>query len=319
MLNLSSPAAAARRVGAVPQAIREELQRALVDRRLPADTFIRGPGDSGLFGPGSVTWQVHGDLPSMLVGGMAALMLQALHPLVMAGVADHSAFRDDPLGRLRRTAGFVAVTTFAGTEAAEAAIAEVRRIHGFVHGVAPDGRRYDANDPEQLTWVHAAEVLAFVRAYRCFGPRPLGRQAADRYVGEMQPVALRLGAARVPASTAELRDYFVEVRPQLQAGAQARTALAFLVNGAHRRPVSATDPAEAARSLLVQLALGLLPGWARALYGVRPPLPAERSALRLVAGGLFAGLRWVLGPSEVVRVATRRAGAGADGTLAAAS
>jgi uncharacterized protein (DUF2236 family) len=319
MVNLPSPAIAARRVGAVPQAVRAELQRALVDPRLPADTFTRSSGDPGLFGPGSVTWQIHGDLPSMLVGGMAALMLQALHPLTVAGVADHSAFRQDPLGRLRRTAGFVAVTTFAGTEAAGAAIAEVRRVHGYVHGTAPDGRHYDANDPELLTWVHAAEVLAFVRAYRCFGPRPLNRQAADRYVGEMQAVALALGAARVPASTAELHDYFVEVRSQMQAGAQARTALAFLVNGAHRCPVAASEPAELARGLLVQLALGLLPGWARSLYGVRPPLPAERTALRLVAGGLFAGLRWVLGPSPVVQVATERAGSGAAGPLAAVS
>ncbi len=124
------------------------------------------------FGPDRPIWRVHADA-SIFVGALRALLLQSLHPLAMAGVADHSDYRADPWGRLQRTARFLAATTY-GTEAqAEQACATVRRVHRRVHGIAPDGRPYDANDPHLLTWVHIAEADSFLAAYQRYGAHPL--------------------------------------------------------------------------------------------------------------------------------------------------
>lgn len=120
-------------------------------------------GDPGLFGPDSVTWRVHGDFPAMMAGGIAALMLQTLHPAALAGVWDHSNFRADLVGRLRRTTAFVAGTSYAPVSEAERLIARVRRIHERVRGVTDVGQPYEANDPALLTWVHVTEVSSFLR------------------------------------------------------------------------------------------------------------------------------------------------------------
>src|SRR5215831_18847783 len=130
-------------------------------------------GDAGLFGPDSVTWRVHADLSSMLVGGVSALLLQALHPLALQGVLDHSRFREDPLGRLRRTAAFIAGTTYGSTATAHALIDRVRRVHETVVGTTPGGRPYAADDPHLLTWVHVAEVTSFLRAHRRYSGQAL--------------------------------------------------------------------------------------------------------------------------------------------------
>ena len=123
------------------------------------------PGDAGLFGPDSVCWKVHGDFTSMLIGGISALLLQALHPLALAGVWDHSNFREDLLGRLRRTGQFISATTFGSHADAQRLIDRVRTIHLNVTGHAPDGRPYAASDPDLLTWVHVAEVSSFLKAH----------------------------------------------------------------------------------------------------------------------------------------------------------
>lgn len=129
------------------------------------DSVERNRKDTGLFGPDSACWKVHGDFTSMMVGGVAALYLQMLHPGALAGVWDHSDFRKDMLGRLRGTARFIAGTTYGDRAEAEALIAHVQRIHDRVSGELPDGRPYSANDPDLLTWVHVAEVSAFLAAY----------------------------------------------------------------------------------------------------------------------------------------------------------
>jgi len=121
---------------------------------------------------------VHSDLPSMLIGGISALLLQTLHPLAMAGVAEHSNYQADPLGRLRRTADFVGTTTFGTVREAEKAVQQVRRVHRRVTGVAPDGRPYSADDPELVTFIHAAEVSSFLESARRFGPRDLTPSSA---------------------------------------------------------------------------------------------------------------------------------------------
>uniref|UniRef100_UPI0025F0C1A6 oxygenase MpaB family protein n=1 Tax=Phenylobacterium sp. TaxID=1871053 RepID=UPI0025F0C1A6 len=129
------------------------------------DTVERNRQDTGLFGPDSACWRVHGDFTSMMVGGIAALYLQMLHPAALAGVWDHSDFRKDMLGRLRRTARFIAGTTYGDRREAQALIDHVRSIHDRVSGALPDGRPYSANDPDLLVWVHVAEVSAFLTAY----------------------------------------------------------------------------------------------------------------------------------------------------------
>jgi uncharacterized protein (DUF2236 family) len=172
-------------------------------------------GDPGLFGPQSVSWQVHGDFPSMLVGGISALMLQVLHPLALAGVWDHSNFRQDLLGRLRRTSQFISGTTFGSTRDAEWLIDKVRTIHLKVTGTAPDGRPYAASDPDLLTWVHVAEVSSFLAAHLRYRNPALPRAAQDQYYDEIALVAERLGARDVPRSCAQVDEY---LRPQPGSG-----------------------------------------------------------------------------------------------------
>lgn len=183
------------------------------------------PGDPGLFGPGSVTWSVHSDL-SVLVGGLRALLVQALHPLAMAGVAQHSDYRADPLGRLERTARFVAATTYGTTPEAQAAIDTIRRVHRRVRGTTADGRPYDATDPRLLSWVHNVEVDSFLTAYRAFGPG-LDDEASDRYVAEMTAVGRLVGADELPTDRDALRSWVAGVE-DLEVTADARAVVRFL-------------------------------------------------------------------------------------------
>ena len=158
----------------------------------------------------------------MLVGGLRALFLQTMHPLAMAGVADHSNFREDAMGRLARTSAYVGLTTYGSRSQAEQAIAHVRRVHQQVVGTAPDGRAYAANDPHLLTWVHHTLVDSFLRSYRRYGGRALSRADADRYVDEMAVMCELWHAEPAARSVAELRAYFTDMRPELHATTAAR-------------------------------------------------------------------------------------------------
>ncbi len=155
------------------------------------------------FGPDRAIWRVHADA-AIFVGALRALLLQSLHPLAMAGVAQHSDFREDPWGRLQRTARFLAGTTYGTAAQAEQACATVRRVHGRVRGIAPDGRSYDANDPHLLLWVHLAEVDSFLAAHQRFGARPLDRAERDQYVSDLGRVARELGVPDPPVTVGEL-------------------------------------------------------------------------------------------------------------------
>lgn len=273
--------------------------------RYEEEQYTDPPGDPGLFGPGSVTWRVHAS-PALLLGGVSAVMLQTLHPLTMAGVADHSNWREAPLERLSRTASFVTATTYASTEVAESIIAVVRAVHRRVVGTAPDGRPYDAGDPALLRWVHTAEVASFLRAYRRYELRPLPGWAQDRYMDEMAVVAGRLGAASVPRSRAEVRSYFRAVRPELEGGQPARDTVSALM-----APFGSDPVVQAAYTLVVQAAVDLLPGWAKNMLGLRELGALERAALRPAAWALMNGLRAAAGPPPVLRLAEERCQGGA--------
>lgn len=249
--------------------------------------LTRPPGDDGLFGPESTAWRVHGDFSAMMIGGISALLLQMLHPLALAGVWDHSGFRDDRQGRLKRTARFIAATTFGSTALARAAIAQVRRIHDCVHGTLPDGTRYSANDPALLTWVHVAEVDSFLRAYLRYRDPAMSAADQERYLVETAGIAEALGATDVPRTRADIDAYFTRVRPQLRADHRTREmAAALLAPGDDKATTSAMN-------LAVAAAIDLLPPWAQALHGRSLPALA-RPAVRLSANGMGGVLRWAL-------------------------
>ncbi|WP_062385071.1 oxygenase MpaB family protein [Pseudomonas abietaniphila] len=258
-------------------------------------------GDPGLFGPQAVCWQVHGDFPSMLIGGICALMLQMLHPRVLAGVWDHSNFRDDMLGRLRRTGQFISGTTFGSTHDANWLIDKVRNIHSQISGIAPDGSRYSADDPQLLTWVHVAEVSSFMAAHlRYLNPAlPLDEQ--DRYYAETALVAERLGARDVPRSTHAIAQYLERMRPQLMCDERTREVLRILQG--------APAPSRMARpmgSLMMQAGIELLPVWASGLFGIRMS-EFKRSLIRLGVNRTAPVLRWAVRNASVHR-ARRRMG-----------
>jgi uncharacterized protein (DUF2236 family) len=240
--------------------------------------------------PDSIVRRVHSDLGPMVIGGWAALMLQALHPLAMAGVADHSSYEEDAIGRLRRTANFVALTTFGTTSEARAAIRHVQAVHRRIRGTAPDGRPYSADDPDLLTWVHAAEMYCFLEATQRFGPRRLTPAERDAYYKETAPVAIELGAAWVPTSVQEMEAYLLRVRPDLYAGPQALVARDFLFRGVARKPED-----RVVYAVISAAGLSILPRWARAHYGV-PTSPLFDAAATPPARLLCAALRWVVPP-----------------------
>ena len=254
--------------------------------------------DPGLYGPDSVTWRVHAD-PSMALAGLRALLLQAVHPLAMSGVAQHSDFRQDPWGRLFRTAEYVGVTTYGTTEQARRAGARVRGIHGRLAGIEPEtGTAYRVNDPALLRWVHCVEVDSFLTtAVRC-GLR-LSRADQDRYYAEQQVGARLVGLDDVPGSVGEMAEWFQDVRPQLRVSTAARDAARFVLWPPMPSLVSLGTPARPAWVALATAAFAMLPRWARRLYRL-PGLPttdvaataaglAFRSGLLVVPDSLRAG------------------------------
>ena len=239
--------------------------------------------DPGWFGPESVTWRVHADA-SMFVAGIAALAFQALHPLAMAGVADHSDFQADPLGRLRRTAGFVGITAFGSSKEASDICAMVRAVHTRVVGHAPDGRPYSANDPELLDWVHVAEFATFAAAQRRFGSEPMTDAELDRYIGEVARIGIELGDPSPPHTWAELDAALERHRPNLCVNEQSRSAWRFIAKAHLVMP----PPARPAYQLLFAGAIACLPPWARRLWGVSRPSIAELAACRAFVRGIGA-------------------------------
>ncbi|WP_213978015.1 oxygenase MpaB family protein, partial [Serratia marcescens] len=216
--------------------------------------FENPPGDPGLFGPQSVIWQVHRDFTPMLCGGVSALLLQMLHPLALAGVWDHSNFREDMIGRLRRTSQFVSVTTFGPTAEAERLIAKVKAIHLRVTGVGSDGTPYAASDPALLTWVHVAESSRFLASHLRYRNPHLSRDLQDQYYREAARVAAALGATAIPQSCAEIEEYLQAMRPQLVCDERTQEVARILLK--------APAPSALARPLggvVMQAGIDLLP------------------------------------------------------------
>lgn len=257
-----------------------ELDTTSTDRWFDVDAVIR---------------RVHAD-SAMFVGGLRALLLQSLHPLAMAGVADHSDYRADPWGRLQRTAHFLAATTFGSAQQSEQAVARVHAVHRHVTGVAPDGRPYRADDPHLLRWVHVAEVDSFLAAYRRYGGEPLSEADADEYVAQMATIARSLGVPAPPESVRSLDDQLRSFRPELSGTRQARDVARYLL-WQPPMPLAGRAP----YAVLAAGAVGLLPRWARRPLGL-PWLPvAETVVIRPAGEAVTRTLRWALQepPAEV--------------------
>jgi uncharacterized protein (DUF2236 family) len=258
------------------------------------------PADDGFFGPGSVTWRLHADL-SVPVSGLRSLLLQALHPLAMAGVDQHSHWRDDPAGRFASTAAYMLTTTYGDRATARAAAMRVRKIHERVRGVDPvTGKPYEAGDPALLTWVHAALVESGLAAAAKYGA-VLTPAEQDQYVAEMTAAAELIGVpARrfaeggAPATVAELDAYFEAVRPSLAGSKSTEDIASYLIGMPDVEPELA-----GVWQVLAAAAVASLPGWAREMYGLGgaraagpgpgpDSVPPEREEVRQVLGVLDA-------------------------------
>jgi len=243
--------------------------------------------DKGYFGPGSATWAVHGGLPT-LVGGIRALLLQTLHPAVLAGVDEHSRYHDDPLGRLAGTTQWLTVVTFGDRAAADRESARVRGLHRRVSGAYPaeDGgtTAYRASDPDLLAWVHLTFTDSFLAAHRCWGGEIPG--GPDAYVREWAHAGSAVGVAAPPVDVAGLRSALDAYEPLLRVDDVTRRTLSFIRNPP--LPFAARP----AYQVLLAGAVATLPGQARSMLGLRGlPMPVIRPAVAT----LFAGLGQVLG------------------------
>ena len=233
---------------------------------------------------------VHADA-SMFVGGLRALLFQSLHPLAMAGVAQHSDYRRDPWGRLQRTADYLAATTFGTIEQAEQAIAIVHRVHQRVTGTASNGQPYSANDPHLLRWVHLAEIDSFMIAHQRHGAVRLSAAQYDQYVAQASVVAEKLGAVGSPQSVAELKAQLAAFRPELRGTSEARAAARYLLTQPPL-PLAARAP----YGVLAASAVALLPSWARLPLRL-PYLPVtERVLVRQAGSAITDVIRWATTP-----------------------
>ncbi|WP_037603893.1 oxygenase MpaB family protein [Streptacidiphilus rugosus] len=248
---------------------------------------IHGTPGPRWFAPDRPIRTVHGDA-SMFVGGLTALLLQSLHPLVMGAVATHSGYRSDPWGRLQRTSAFLATTTFGTAEDAQRAVDAVRAVHERIAGTAEDGTPYRASDPHLLGWVHAAEVDCFLRAHQRYGASPLTPAACDAYVTDTAVVARALGVVDPPQSTEDLAAVLTFYRGELRSTAACEEAMRFLLL---RPPVPLLLlPGYAS---LASAAVHLLPRWARPMLHL-PPLPLEAVTAPLAGRAVVGAVRWAL-------------------------
>ncbi|MXO47741.1 DUF2236 domain-containing protein [Erythrobacter vulgaris] len=243
------------------------------------------PSEEALFEKDTPIRMVHADIVAMMVGGIRGLLLQMLHPHALQGVLDHSNFRSDMHGRLRRTARFIAVTSFGHRDDARTAIERVNRIHAAVGGTLPDGDPYSATDPRVLAWVHVAEATSFLAAYmRHVRPdMPGGEQ--DEYYRQFAIIARALGADPVPTDRREAEAIFRELRADLRTSPEAREIADLVLN---QRPQGAPP---AVQAMLGAEAVALLPPFARSLLGLeRPGLTALPA--RAATWSMGKTLRW---------------------------
>ncbi|KRO46869.1 MAG: DUF2236 domain-containing protein [Ilumatobacteraceae bacterium] len=230
---------------------------------------------------------VHGDA-SMFIGGLRALLLQSLHPLAMAGVANYSDYRKDPWGRLQRTADFLAATSFGPAHEAQRIVDRVKAVHVKVNGVASDGRNYSATDPHLLKWVHIAEIDSFLYTYQKFSKAPLDQAGRDGYVKDAAFVARAVGVIDPPETEAELREMINSYRPELKSTRESRDATKYLL---FKPPLPGA--AKLAYWLLMVATVSTLPAWTRIPLRVGYLPIVEQVILRPLGYLMTSAIRWI--------------------------
>jgi uncharacterized protein (DUF2236 family) len=253
------------------------------------------PGDPGLLGPGSISWQVIGDTAAF-VGGIRGLLVQAAHPEVVAGVGDHSRYREDPLGRLSRTSAYVTATTYGAMSEVEHAVTQVGRVHRVISGVSSRGIPYDASDPGLSAWVHNALTESFLVTHRRFGDTALDPAEEDRFVMEQTRVGALLGSEPMP-TTAQGLSRWIELHPDLSPSPEMSEAVDFLTDPPLDRGL------RAGYRILLEAAVATIPSRIRHILGVRRTPGAVATGRWAVAG-----LRWALGSSPSWQLALLRCG-----------
>lgn len=253
-------------------------------------------GDQGLCGPDSVTWPIIGDVAAF-VGGVRALLIQAAHPEVAAGVSDHSRYRQDPLGRLSRTSAYVTATSFGALPEVEAAVQAVRKAHRPVHGNSHRGRPYSAENPAMAAWVHNVLTDSFLQAFEVYGPRRLSSEEADRFVKEQRAIGHLLGADPIPGTAAELSAW-IEKHHEIGPSPGLVEAVRFLRDPP--LPLHVKLPYR----VLYWSAAATLPDRVRRILGIHK-VPGTKGLGRLAVGVL----RWALGSSPSWHISLVRVGA----------
>jgi uncharacterized protein (DUF2236 family) len=248
-------------------------------------------GAYGMFGPESATWHLMGE-PILWVAGIRALYLQALDPRTMLGTWQNSALihRHQAWARFLRTTEFVRTRTYGSTPDVERAGRRLRKIHASLTGTDADGTVFRLDEPEQLLWVHCAEVDSYVAICRRCGMGATPAQF-DAFVDEQRRSAALVGLdpAKVPASVAELDAYYAESQPRARASAEAKKSLLMTFNP----PVpAALFPLKLAAPAVNGLAFAALPRWARKLYGA-PGHPATDTVTTAALKGLYQATRAV--------------------------
>ena len=243
------------------------------------------PSDEALFERDTPIRMVHADVVGMMVGGIRSLLLQMLHPHALQGVLDHSNFRADMHGRLRRTARFIAVTTFGHRDDALQAIERVNRIHLEVTGALPDGTTYSATNPRTLAWVHVAEATSFLAAYKRFVRPEMPYAEQDEYYRQFAVIARGLGADPVPETVNEAEALFRELRGDLRASPEASDIARLVLS---QKPEGAPP---AVQQMLGTSAVDMLPPFARSMLGLKKP-GFDGLAARAATFGAGKTLRW---------------------------
>jgi uncharacterized protein (DUF2236 family) len=208
-----------------------------------------------------------------------------LHPQALGGVWDHSDVHDDMLGRLRRTARFIATTTYAHRDKAEAAIVRVKAIHEQVSGTLPDGTEYRATDPRLLAWVHVAGAVNFLDSWRRYAEPRMSRADQDAYFTQSGEIARMLNADPVPRTRAEAEQLIAEFRAELRADERTRAFRDLVL----KAPASSLAEAPVQR-LLMNAAVDLMPAFAREMHSLSRPMisPVVRGA----TFGIAQTVRW---------------------------
>lgn len=262
----------------------------------PLEHTLDYEGDPGLMGPDAVSWRVIAD-PAAFVGGLRGLLIQAAHPEVVAGVDDHSRYRDDPLGRLSRTSAYVTATTFGAQPEVDEAVRQVRRAHSVVRGVSSRGIRYSAADPGHAAWVHNALTDSFLSTNQKYSEHPLTVFEADRFVSEQTRIGALLGADPMPTTASQLGSWITD-HPDIDVSPEMEKVVEFLTDP----PLS---PAiKVGYMVLLEAAVIALPPRIQEILGLKPKPAAD-----VIGKAAVRSLRWALGYSPSWALALTRVGA----------